>query len=125
MESPQVVPERVLHRGAVVGHVKKEMLLPSCQIRERAARMRQNNLQVRILIERAGVDELGRQERVFDGSVDPGGERRRPGRPVAAVTIGHAIHLVKDDGEVQLLEARENWRKVWIEYVIAPFDGIR
>ena len=32
---------------------------------------------------------------------------------------------MKDDGIVEILNARENRRKAWFEYVIAPFDGIR
>ena len=124
MEPPQVIAEGMLDRGAVVGHVKQEMLLASGKIREGAARVRQDHLQVGILIERAGVNKLGREESVLDGGIDAGGERRRPGGAVAAVGIGHAIHLVKDDRQVQRLDAREDRREVWIEDVIVAFDGI-
>ena len=58
----------------MVIHVKEEMLDASRQVGEGAARMRQDDLQVRIFVERAGIDEFARQEGMFDGSVDPGGE---------------------------------------------------
>ena len=59
------------------------------------------------------------------GASIPDGEVGRPGRPAAAESVGHTIHLMKDDRIVQFLNARKNRRKAWIEYVIAPFDGIR
>src|ERR1700693_1684988 len=109
----------------MVIHVKEEMLDASCKVGEGAASMGQDDLQVRILVERAGIDEFARQEGVFDGSVDPSGEGGRPGRPAAAECVNHTIHLMKDDRIVQFLNARKNRRKAWIEYIVAPFDGIR
>src|SRR5215467_10596162 len=125
MKSAQVVAERVLDRGSPVIHVKKEMLNPSRQVGEGAACMRQNDLQVRIPVERAGVNEFTRQEGVFDGSVDPSGEVRRSDGPTASESIGHTIHLMKDDWVVQFLNAGKNGRKSRIEYIVVPFDGIR
>src|SRR5712691_388871 len=101
------------------------MLDASCKVGEGAASMRQDDLQVRILVERVGIDEFARQKSVFDGSVDSSGEGGRPGRPAASESVGHAIHLMEDDRIVQLLNARKNRRKVGIEYIIVPFDGIR
>ena len=101
--------------------MKQEMLLASCQVGEGAARMRQDDLQVRILVERAGIDEFGRQEGVFDGSVDPRGEGGRPGRSGAAESVDRAIHLMKDNRIVQRLNTRKNRRKAWIEYIIVSF----
>src|SRR5882672_11966020 len=66
MESTQVVPERVFDSGAVVSHVKKKMLDASCKVWESAARMRQDHLQVRILVQRARIDEFARQEGMLD-----------------------------------------------------------
>src|SRR5579862_7255354 len=101
------------------------MLDASCQVREGAAGMRQDDLQVRILVERAGINEFACQEGVFDGSVDPGGEVGRPGRPAAAESVGLTIHLMEDDRIIQFLNARENRRKAWIEYIVVLFDRIR
>src|SRR3984893_17567727 len=101
------------------------MLFASCEVGEGAARMRQDDLQVRILVERAGVNKLGRQEGVFDGGVDPSGEGRRPGRPRAAESVDRPIHLMKDDRIVQRLNTRKNRCKAWIEYIIVLFHGIR
>src|SRR5260370_39170480 len=100
------------------------MLLASRQVGEGAARMRQDDLQVRILVERAGIDEFRRQEGVFDGRVDPSGERGRPGCPRAAERVDRPIHLMKDDRIVQRLNTRKNRRKSWIEYLIVLFHGI-
>src|SRR6267378_4450745 len=101
------------------------MLEASCKVGKGAAGMRQDELQVGILVERSGINEFARQEGVFDGSVDPSGERGWPGRPAAAESVDRAIQLMKDDRVIQFLNARKNWRKVCIEYVIAPFDRIR
>src|SRR5579864_4105064 len=109
----------------MVGHMKEEMLHTSSQVRKRAAGMWQNDLQVRILVERAGIDQFAGQEGLFDGSVDSRGQVGRPSRSVAAEIVGHTIHLMKDDRIVQLLDARQNRRKAWIEYIIVLFDGIR
>src|ERR1700676_3955537 len=119
MESTQVVSEWVLDRSSSVSHVKEEMLDASCKVGEGPAGMRQNDLQIRILVERAGIDEFARQEGVFNGGVDPRGEVGRPRRPASAESVGHTIHLMKDDRIVQLLNARKNRRKAWIKYVIA------
>src|ERR1700694_3100036 len=73
MESAYVVAEGVLDRSSPVSHVKQKMLDAPGQIGERAARMRQDDLEVGILVERAGINEFARQEGVLDGSVDPGG----------------------------------------------------
>ena len=62
----------------MVIHVKQEMLDAPGQVGEGSAGMRQDDLQVRILVERAGIDEFTRREGVFDGSVDPGGEGGGP-----------------------------------------------
>ena len=109
----------------MVGHVKQEMLDASGQVGESSAGMRQDDLQVGIFVERAGVNEFAREKRVFDGGVDPGCERRRPDRSAAAEGVDHAIHLMKDDGIVQFLNARQNGRKAWLEYVVLLFDRIR
>src|ERR1700682_1699091 len=124
MEPAQVVAERALDRGSVVGHMEQEMLDASGQVGEGAARMRQDDLQVGILVERAGINEFAREKSVFNGSVDPGCERGRPGRPAAAEGVDHTIHLMKNDRIVQFLNARQNRRKAWIEYIVLHFDGI-
>src|SRR5712691_11034175 len=71
MESTQVVPERVFDRGAAVSHVIKKMLDASCKVWEGAARMRQDDLEVRILVQRSAIDKFACQEAMLDGSVDP------------------------------------------------------
>src|ERR1700680_4450987 len=109
----------------MVTHVKQEMLLASCEIGEGAARMRQDDLQVRILVERAGVNKFGRQEGVFNGGVDPSGEGRRPGSPGAAESVDRPIHLMKDDRIVKRLNTPKNRCKAGIEYIIVLFHGIR
>src|SRR5208283_2577580 len=116
--------ERAFDGGCVVSHVKQEMLDASCQVGEGAASMRQDDLQVRIFVERAGIDEFACQEGVFDGSVDPGGQVGRPSCPAPAESVDLAIQLMKDDRVVQFLNARKNRRKAGIEDVIVPFHGI-
>src|SRR6267378_1742873 len=101
------------------------MLEASCKVGKGAAGMRQDELQVGILVERSGINEFARQEGVFDGSGDPSGERGWPGRPAAAESVDRAIQLMKDDRVVQFLKASKDRRKVCIEYVISPFDGVR
>src|SRR5215469_4295945 len=97
METPKVVPERVLDRSTSVIHVEKKVLHAPGEIGEGATSMWQNDLQIRILVERAGIDELACQEGVLDRSVDSSGQVRRSHGPAAAKRVGHAIHLVEDD----------------------------
>src|SRR5579864_6279057 len=109
----------------MVSHVKEEMLDASGQVGEGTAGMRQDDLETRILVERAGIDELSSKEGVLDGSIDPRREWRGSGRPRAAESVGYAIHLMKDDWIVQFLNARQERREGGIEYVITPLDGVR
>src|SRR5579863_9464131 len=62
---------------------------------------------------------------MLDGGVDPGGKRRRPGRPATAECVDYTIQLMKDDRIVQRLNPSKNRRKAWIEYIVVLFDGIR
>src|ERR1700687_3246901 len=101
------------------------MLDPSCQVGEGAAGMRQDDLQVRILVERAGIDEFTRQEGVFDRTVDRRGEGRRPRGPAATERVDLTIQVMKNDWVVQFLNACKNRRKAWIEYIVVFFHGIR
>ena len=72
----------------MIGHVIEEMLDASGKVGEGAASMRQNDLQVGILVECAGIDEFARQEGVFGGSVDRGGEVGRPDRSGTTERVG-------------------------------------
>ena len=82
-------------------------------------------MQVRILIERAGVDEFRRQEGVFDRGVDASGERGRSGCPRAAECVYRPIQLMKNDRIIQRLNTSKNRGKARIEYIIVLFHGIR
>ena len=59
------------------------------------------------------------------GRVEPGRQIGRPGNPVAAVIVGHSVHLMKNNREVQFLNAREDRRKIRIDDVIVPFHRVR
>src|SRR5579863_1521603 len=101
----------MLDRGSVVAHVIQEMLDASRKVGERAPGMRQHDLQVRIFVERARINKFARQEGMLDGGVDPGGKRRRPGRPATAECVDYTIQLMKDDRIVQRLNPSKNRRK--------------
>ena len=126
VESANVIAERVLERSvSSPTHMKKEMLFASCQIGKCAAGMRQDHLQVRILVERSCINEFGREESMFDGSIDPRLEARRPGRPATSESVDISIHLMKDDWKAQFLNASQDGCKARIENVIVLGHGVR
>src|SRR6478736_5609247 len=112
-------------RGSPVTRVKQEMVDASREVGKSAAGMRQYDLQVRILVESAGINEFGCEEGVFDGCVDSRGQVGGAVCPAAAERVDLSIHLMKDDRQVQFLNARKDRRKSRIENIVALFDRIR
>jgi len=73
-----------------------------------------------ILVERSGINEFAAKKVCFDGASDSSGGAEVARPSCCAESVDRAIQLMKDDRVIQFLNACKNWRKVCIEYVIAP-----
>src|SRR5262245_35329262 len=116
MESPHIGLERVLQLRLIAAHVIPEMFEPPRNVRECAPGMRQHDFKLRIFVERAGADEFRREDRV--------------GKRVVETVVGRSsseeirIQIVKQDRVSQLLDARQQRRKLRLEEVIAIVNRV-
>src|SRR6266508_1457389 len=111
MESAHVCLEGSRRFRSVTPHVIHEMFKSSRDVRECAAGMRQDDLELRILVQRARVDEFRGEDGVRERVVET-----RVGWPSAKKI---RVQIVKENGIAQLFNPRQERCKRRLEQVIA------